>query len=419
LKKTFLGFGLGAIQSGLMLIEAVKSGNFERFVILEVNGKLVDEIRNNGNSIVLNTATNNGIIKFNISHIEIYNPTDLKDLEKIKEAISVADEMSTAIPSVEFYDMGKNSIARLLANNINVKKQQILYASENNNYSAKILKNKIKEYTTIDKLKNFQILDTVIGKMSGVIQDEETIKELNLERITPESSSAILVEEFNHIIISKINLPGFIKGIEVFVEKEELLPFEEAKLFGHNAVHSMLGFLAYLRNYSYMSEIKNDKELWNYGESAFQKESGAFLLKKFKNLDEPLFTEKGFAFYGNDLLDRMTNPYLKDEVQRICRDPLRKLGYGDRLVGTMREALRQNVVTSTLAKGVIGGLCFIINEKIEIGTMLPLRISELSKENIKRMLNHIWKETEDDGLKDRCMEIIISQYDEFAKVYLK
>ncbi len=419
MKKTFLGFGLGAIQSGLMLMEAVKSGNFERFVILEVNGKLVDEIRNNGNSIVLNTATNNGIIKFNISHIEIYNPTDLKDLEKIKEAISVADEMSTAIPSVEFYDMGKNSIARLLANNINVKKQQILYASENNNYSAKILLDKIKEYTTIDKLKNFQILDTVIGKMSGVIQDEETIKELNLERITPESSSAILVEEFNHIIISKINLPGFIKGIEVFVEKEELLPFEEAKLFGHNAVHSMLGFLAYLRNYSYMSEIKNDKELWNYGESAFQKESGAFLLKKFKNLDEPLFTEKGFAFYGNDLLDRMTNPYLKDEVQRICRDPLRKLGYGDRLVGTMREALRQNVVTSTLAKGVIGGLCFIINEKIEIGTMLPLRISELSKENIKRMLNHIWKETEDDGLKDRCMEIIISQYDEFAKVYLK
>jgi len=415
LKKTFLGFGLGAIQSGLMLMEAVKSGNFERFVILEVNEKLVEEIRSNDNSIVLNTATNNGIIKFHISTLEIYNPTDPNDLNEIKNAIFNADEMATAIPSVDLYNIGgENSIARLLAKNININKQQILYASENNNYAAEILLNRIKLYTTTDSLKIFQILNTVIGKMSGVIQDEKTIKELELERITPESSSAILVEEFNHIIISKISLPGFSKGIEVFVEKEELLPFEEAKLFGHNAVHSMLGFLAYLRKYSYMSEIKNDKELWNYGETAFQKESGAFLLKKYKNLDEPLFTEKGFAFYGSDLLDRMTNPYLKDEVQRICRDPLRKLGYDDRLVGTMREALKQEVVASTLAKGVIGGLCFIINEKIEIGAPIPASISEFSKDNIVTILSHIWKETEDDGLKEKCLEIIISQYDEFV-----
>ena len=415
MKKTFLGFGLGAIQSGLMLMEAVKSGNFERFVILEVNEKLVAEIRSNGNSIVINTATNSGIIKFHISNLEIYNPTNPNDLIKIKDAIFNADEMATAIPSVDLYNIGdENSIARLLANNININKQQILYASENNNYAAEILLNKIKLYATTDSLKNFQILNTVIGKMSGVIQDKKTIKELKLERITPESSSAILVEEFNHIIITKINLPGFTRSIEVFVEKEELLPFEEAKLFGHNAVHSMLGFLAYLRKYSYMSEIKNDKELWNYGETAFQKESGAFLLKKYKNLYEPLFTEKGFAFYGSDLLDRMTNPYLKDEVQRICRDPLRKLGYDDRLIGTMREALKQEVVASTLAKGVIGGLCFIINEKIEIGTPIPAPISELNKDSITDMLTHIWKETEDDGLKKKCLEIIISQYDEFV-----
>ena len=418
MKKTFLGFGLGAIQSGLMLMEAVKSGNFDRFVILEVNEKLVAEIRSNDNSIVLNTATNSGVIKFNIANIEIYNPADLNDLAKINEAISVADEMATAIPSVDFYDIGENSIAKLLAQYINSDKHQILYASENNNYAAEILLKKIQKYTNADKLKNFQILNTVIGKMSGVIRDEATIKELELERITSKSSSAILVEEFNHIIISKINLPGFSKGIEVFLEKEELLPFEEAKLFGHNAVHSMLGFLAYQRKYNYMSEIKNDKELWNYGERVFQKESGKFLLKKYKELDEELFTEKGFAFYGSDLLERMTNPYLKDEVQRICRDPLRKLGYDDRLVGTMREALKQEVIATTLAKGVIGGLCFIINDKIDIGTPIPANISELCKDNIVTMLSHIWKETEDDGLKEKCLEIIISQYDEFVTSFI-
>ena len=418
MKKTFLGFGLGAIQSGLMLMEAVKSGNFERFVILEVNGKLVEEVRSNNNSITINTATNSGVEKFSIKDIEIYNPTDLKDLDKIKEAISNADEMATAIPSVEFYDVGENSIVKLLANNINASKPQILYASENNNYAAEILLKKTKEYGTAERLKNFQILNTVIGKMSGVIQNKETITELGLNTITPKSSLAILVEEFNHIIISKINLPNFAKGIEVFVEKEELLPFEEAKLFGHNAVHSMLGFLAHLKGFQYMSEIKNDEELWSYGEKTFQNESGAFLLKKYKNLDEELFTEKGFSFYGSNLLERMTNPYLKDEVQRICRDPLRKLGYGDRLVGTMREDLKQGVVANRLAKGVLGGICFIIKEKIDIGIALPKNILELNKRDVREILIHIWKDDKDDGLKEQSLKIITSQFDEFVKSFI-
>ncbi len=418
MKKTFLGFGLGAIQSGLMLLEAIKSGNFERFVILEISENLVSEVRKGNNSISVNIATNDGIEKFKINDIEIYNPTDMNDLGAIKNAIANADEMATAIPSVQFYDLGNNSIAKLLAENINPGKQQILYASENNNYAAEILEEKILQYTQSEKLKNFQILNTVIGKMSGVIQDEKTIKDLTLDRITSESASAFLVEKFNHIIISKITLPDFKKGIEVFVEKENLLPFEEAKLFGHNAVHSMLGLFAHLRKYKYMSEIRDDNEIWNYGKTAFQKESGAFLLKKYQDLDEPLFTEEGFEFYGSDLLERMTNPYLRDEVQRICRDPLRKLGYGDRLVGTIREAYKQGIIVNTLPKGVIGGLCFLIDKKVDIGISMPSDISGLNIENIKTILTHIWKDSEDDRLKEKCLEVIVSQYDEFVESML-
>ena len=79
MKKTFLGFGLGAIQSGLMLLEAVKSSKFDRYVIVEINKELVSAVREGGNSIVVNTATEKGIIKFPIENIEIYNPTDSAD----------------------------------------------------------------------------------------------------------------------------------------------------------------------------------------------------------------------------------------------------------------------------------------------------------------------------------------------------
>ncbi len=414
-KKTFLGFGLGAIQSGLMLLEAKKSGNFKRFVVVEVNERLVDEVRRAGNSIIVNIAKKGGIDKFHLDDIEIYNPNKTEDVLKIKRALNEADEMATAIPSVDYYDSGENSIVTLLAENINPAKGQILYASENNNFAAEILTEKIRRLSVKGKLKNFQALNTVIGKMSGVIQDEKTIDELDLDTITKESSYAVLVEEFNAIIISKIKLPKYRKGIEVYVEKEDLLPFEEAKLFGHNAVHSMLGFLAYFKGYKYMSEIKNDAQLWAYGETAFEKESGAFLLKKYNYLNEPLFTQQGFKFYGEDLLERMVNPYLRDEVQRICRDPLRKLGYDDRLAGTIREALKQDIAAETMALGVLAGIGFLIEEHIDIGIELPDKISSINKKKVEKTLRYIWKNAQDDGLKQRCLDLITSQCDEFRK----
>ena len=423
MKKKFLGFGLGAIQSGLMLLESFKSGNFEKFVIVEINNELVKAVRNGRNTVTVNIATGNAIVKFTIPDIEIYNPLNSEDIPAINNAIKEADELATAIPSVNFYDVGENSIAKLLAKNIDGKKPQILYASENNNYAAEILFKNILQYTDKSHLNNFQILNTVIGKMSGIIQDKKIIKELALSPITTGSSSAFLVEEFNHIIISKIKLPEFRKGIEVFVEKENLLPFEEAKLFGHNAVHSMLGYLAHLKGYKYMSEIKRDRELWEYGERAFRKESGAFLLRKYKTLNEELFTEKGFTFYGDDLLKRMTNPFLRDEVNRICRDPLRKLGYDDRLIGTIREGLKQGVTATTLAKGVIGGICFIVNNKIKTNATKSLpaleNIKQLDEKSIKSILFQIWKDAEDDGMKNRVLDIVLSQFEEVKEKFIK
>jgi hypothetical protein len=87
-----------------------------------------------------------------------------------------------------------------------------------------------------------RFLNTVIGKMSGVITDPLQLHALGLTPITPEAGRAFLVEAFNRILISRIHFdtPGFQRGIQAFIEKDDLLPFEEAKLFGHNATHAWL-----------------------------------------------------------------------------------------------------------------------------------------------------------------------------------
>jgi mannitol-1-phosphate/altronate dehydrogenase len=418
-KKTFLGFGLGAVQSGLMLFEAYKSNNFSRFVIVEVNPDLVKDIRSNHCTMTINTATKKGILKSIISGFEIYNPTDERDQSAIASAIHDADEMATAIPSTDFYDLGDNSLARSLARNVNSKKPQIVYASENNNYAAEILLEKIKTYAVNGALSQFQTINTVIGKMGGVIQDDMTVQELGLDRITPESKTAVLVEEFNHIIVSKIHLPNFQRGIEVFQEKDDLLPFEEAKLFGHNAVHSMLGFFAALRGYTFMSEIRNDPKLYEYGVRAFMGESGAFLLDKYKKFDDPLFTREGFTFYATDLLERMTNPYLRDEVQRICRDPLRKLDYDDRFFGTIRGALRHGVRPTILPKAVIAAICYIIKSKVDTGFPYPDSVEELSADTVKSIVKALWKNKPLDDIDNEILNLVAGQFDEFCEEFVR
>ena len=403
-----------------MLLEAKKSGNFNRYVILEVNQKLVEKIKEANCTIYINTATENGIVKSKISDIEIYNPQDVSESKSIESVISQADEMATAIPSIDYYSHGgDNSIVNLLARNLNPDKPQIIYTAENNNYAAEILYHRIISCTSEKKLKQFQTLNTVIGKMGGVIQDPLTINELGLDLQVPGGQNAILVEEFNNIIVSEVSLKGVKRGIDVFQEKEDLLPFEEAKLFGHNAVHSMLGFLAYLKGYLFMSDIRNDPTLYQRGEIAFKDECGALLLKKYKDLNDPLFSEKGFEFYGSDLLKRMTNPYLRDEVKRICRDPFRKIGYNDRFLGTIKEAIKQNIVAKTIANGVIGGLYYIINEKINIGIDYPDNFSALNTGSVKVILREVWRDEKDDGYKSDCLDLICSEFDEFSAKYLR
>ena len=47
----------------------------------------------------------------------------------------------------------------------------------------------------------------------------------------------------------------------------------------------------------------------------------------------------------------MVNPFLRDPVGRVTRDPARKLSWEDRLVGSMRLASEAGVKPNRLARG--------------------------------------------------------------------
>lgn len=220
MNRTYVGFGFGAIQSGLFLYEAFRSGNFSRLVVAEVLPEIVDAVRAVG-GYHLNIATSDGIEQCFVDGVEIYNPTVDGDAKKLVEALAEAQEIGTALPSVDIYTCGTHSVVDLLWHAF-IKKQNdpdlpsaVVYTAENNNHAAEILEEAIGL-----KLKNrVQFLNTVVGKMSGVVIDEKQIDEDGLVRVTTTASRAFLVEEFSRILIDKIKLPGFHRRIGVFEEK--------------------------------------------------------------------------------------------------------------------------------------------------------------------------------------------------------
>ena len=400
----FTGFGFGPIQSGLFAKEAFRSGNFSRIAIAEIDQQLVDAVRNNNGSYYVNIAKKDGIETVRIDNIEIYNHQVDSDRQALAEVLAKSTEFATSLPSVSFYNIGDNSVASLIGRALKDSSTPatIVYTAENNNRAAQILQEKVSSELEDISLDNVRFLNTVIGKMSQVVTRPEEIKKKNLKTIAPGINRAFVVEEFNEILVSRCDISDFKTGIEVFIEKENLLPFEEAKLYGHNAIHSLLGYLGSLKGYTKMGELKDDRELMQIARDAFINESGRALIDKYSHFADDLFTEVGYTKYAEDLLARITNPYLDDTVERAVRDPMRKLSLNDRIFGTMALVLEQGIQPANLALGAAAAIVSILKNIAKYNLPQVEGVWKLQDKQIEEILLEIWGE----DVSDKSDELI-------------
>jgi mannitol-1-phosphate 5-dehydrogenase len=370
--RTYVGFGFGAIQAGLFLYEAFGSGAFRRLAVAEVMPEVVDAVRRAGGMYYVNIAHSDRVEHAPVGPVAVEDPAVESDRRRLVEAVAGAEEIGTAVPSVNFYiSDSPGSIHRILAEGLRRKAsaggpRAVVYAAENHNHAAEIL-----EAAVLDEIppgerdaasERVRFLNTVIGKMSGVVTDPAEAQ--GLTPIAPGLPRAFLVEAFNRILISEIQFeetddePPFRRGIRAFEEKPDLLPFEEAKLYGHNATHALAAYVGVVRGVQRMADLPGVAGILPFLRAAFVEESGAALIRKHAGVD-PLFTPDGYRAYADDLLARMTNPYLQDTAERVGRDPRRKLGWDDRLIGTMRVALRQGIAPRRYAIGAAAALAVL------------------------------------------------------------
>jgi mannitol-1-phosphate/altronate dehydrogenase len=384
--RTYVGFGFGAIQAGLFLYEAFGSGAFRRLVVAEVLPEVVAAVRRAEGGYYVNIAHPDRVEHAPVGPVEVEDPATESDRRRLVEAVAGAEEIGTAVPSVKFYvSDGPGSIHRILAEGLRRKAaggpRAVVYAAENHNHAAEIL-----EAAVLDEIPpgeraavrgRVRFLNTVIGKMSGVVTDPAEVQAQSLTPIAPGLPRAFLVEAFNRILISQSRFeetsdePPFRRGIRAFEEKADLLPFEEAKLYGHNATHALAAYVGAVRGVQRIADLPGVAGVLPFLRAAFIEESGEALIRKHAGVD-PLFTPEGYRAYADDLLARMTNPYLQDTAERVGRDPQRKLGWDDRLIGTLRVALRQGVAPRRYALGAAAALAVLDESVLDTQGDAPL-----------------------------------------------
>ncbi len=413
--RTFVGFGFGPIQAGLFLYEAFQSGDFRRLVVAEIQAETVKSVREAGGRFSVNIAHLDRRESAEIGPVEIADPASEPDRQTLIAAIAEAEEIATAVPNVQNYTTAdRGSIHRILAEGLRKKMRRglpraLVYAAENHNHAAEILKSQVlaaipqEEREPVEARVRF--LNTVIGKMSGIVSDRREVLEQGLATITPREGRAFLVESFNRILISRICFDddgSYRRGITVFEEKPDLLPFEEAKLYGHNATHALAAYVGAARGLQRIGDLLKVPGAVPFLEAAFIRESGEALIRRHAGVDA-LFTPQGYEEYALDLLERMTNPYLLDTVERVGRDPGRKLGWDDRLLGTVRIALRHGVTPRRYAFGVAAALV----------TMNPSLLQ--SEAPVSEALDPLWRDsTPDPWERKAALELI-----EEARLHLR
>ena len=315
--KKAVHFGAGNIGRGF-IGEILSKNGFEIYFV-DTNKAIIDEL-NTRHSYEIGIASSSPE-KISVSGVfGINNGENPKD---VIEAIAQADIVTTAIgPNILPY------IAELVAKGIQKRKEENkqvqidIIACENMIGGSEFLEKKVAEYLSdSDKV----YLANYIGFPNAAV-----------DRIVPgqkhEDLLYVELEPFCEWVIDESQIKNKSFKLEGVHYASNLEPFIERKLFSVNSGHATVAYSSAYKGYKTILEGLQHKEILS-ALKGVQKETRALLLGKWPQY----FTEEDLMSYHQMIISRFANPKIIDEVTRVARTPIRKLGYDERFIRPIRE----------------------------------------------------------------------------------
>ena len=338
--KNALHFGAGNIGRGFIGALLSKSGYHVTFA--DVVEKLISAL-NEHHKYTITILDVNPVEPTqeitNVSGILSNNPAELT------KAILSTDLITTAVgPNV------LRIVARSLAAGISERRKNGLehlniIACENMTGNSSFLRSEVAKH--LDTAEDKEYLDKFVGFPNCAV-----------DRIVPPFDAgatgnvlSVGVEAFYEWIVEEPAFKGPLPKIEGMNLTDNLVAYVQRKLFTLNCGHATTAYLGYLKGYKTVDESLKDAKIEKVVHAAMT-ESGAALCKKYG------FDEKAHAKYIEKIMNRFRNPYIKDDVARVGREPLRKLGPADRLVGPTKMASEYGLPYDNLIKGIAACLLY-------------------------------------------------------------
>ena len=378
--KKAIQFGAGNIGRGFIGALLSKAGY--HVVFADVNTEIINKI--------------NSDKKYTIHVMDTICSEE--EISNISGVISTSDEIYKEIVEAEIITtaVGPGVLPRIaptIAKGIALRKEKgiktylNIIACENAIKASSQLEEEVKKYLNEEEI---EYLKEFVG-----------FPNCSVDRIVPPVKSEnildVVVENYYEWNVEKSAFKGEIPKIEGMNLVDNLMAYIERKLFTLNTGHAITAYFGYLKGYETIEESIKDEVIYGFVKNAMI-ESGKGLIAKYN------FDEEAHYKYINKIIDRFKNPYLKDDVARVGREPLRKLNENDRLIKPLITARGFNINTDNLLLGV-GAALHYDNKEDSQSVQLQSLINE---KGIKASLAEISKISGDTDVLDK----IEKYYDE-------
>ncbi|KAA9027603.1 mannitol-1-phosphate 5-dehydrogenase [Niallia endozanthoxylica] len=383
--KKVVHFGAGNIGRGFIGALFSQSGYHVTFV--DIADEIISRL-NEEKAYKVKTAEDQPKVT------EIQNVLGLNNMKQ-EEAVIKAIEEATYITTA----IGPNilpHIAPLIAKGLKGRldssnEKVYVIACENQISATDILKGHI--------LKAMD--DDATNKIEGTVHFFNSA----VDRIVPiqdnKNSLDVLVEPYFEWVVETIE---DIPTVEGMTKVADLAPFIERKLFTVNTGHAVTAYFGYLDGKETIDQTLNDPSIYEKVKATIE-ETGAYLIKRYE-LDEAEHQK-----YIKKILGRFQNQHLHDDVTRVGRSPIRKLGAEDRLVKPLVEAKKLGLSYQNLASAIAACLLFDVGEDPEAAQLQKM----IQEHGITYVLNELSLLNET----DEAVQTIVEKYESLKAEYRK
>ena len=354
-------FGAGSIGRGF--IGKILSENSYNVTFIDVNEEIISQL-NKDNEYTVETVGANSKTE------TVKNVCGLLsgDLEGIKRKVPETDLITTAV-GANVLEIIAPTVAEIIKfrKNSGITRYINIIACENKLEASTFLKSKVEKY--LDENEK-EYMETYAGFVNSAVD-----RLIPPRKIEGKEATYTIVEDFNEWIADETLIKGelTLKGM---IKKKDLTPYIERKLFTVNTGHIIAAHMGVYMNYETIDQAVCDEKIRKIITGAME-ESGAVLIKRYS------FDREEHFKYIDKIIKRFENIYLKDDVERVGRQPLRKLGKNERLIKPLLGTLEYNTSNENLVTGIAYALKFdgSDEESVKLSSMMKEKgLAETLKE---------------------------------------